>query len=120
MKPKYTYSELRKREKGKLPADVNDMVKSSLKPLEEKFGGVYDLIDTAQKKCWYSDKPGAVVIDNIKGRAVAMLEFHYGIIKKFSLLQWFGDTCYFPVNIKNSMVDFSKPKKNKPISNGVK
>ena len=126
MNHKYKFSELRKLGRGKLPADVNDSVKEMLKPLEKKIGSidhVFSMIDKAREKAWFSDKPGAVVIDPVKGRAIVMLEFHSGIIKKFSMLHWFSDHCYFPVNIKNDMVDFSKERKkpeNKTISNGVK
>lgn len=123
MEHKYKYSELRKLGRGNLPADVNDHVKKMLAPLEKKIGNVFLLIDTARDKCWFSDKPGAVIIDTELGRAVTMIEFHCGIVKKFSMLNWFGGN-YFPVNIKNDLVDFSKnrklPEKKKPISNGVK
>lgn len=114
----YNFLEVRRNYKYKnipIPDDVDEYVIEQLKVA--KIWGDPELekmLDTAKKNAWYTDKTRAIILRDFHGikLPLATFEFHCGMIKNFSYAQFFGDNCYFGINMKNLKVIFDRGVKN--------
>lgn len=110
MKTYNFYDLLRMKE---LPVDVHDYVKETLKPVFKKFPDIKDdfdrMLKNATLKKKYTDKLRAQVFHpNIPTLPIITLEFHHGVIKRFSLAEFYGDYCYFPNSQPNKQIEFHR------------
>ena len=112
---KYNYHKLKREHPFSgpaLPEDVNDQVIEKITPILDKFPEVkksaLKMIEEARLKKKYTDKTRANIFRPGFVLPLIVLEFHHGIVKQFSFAEFFGESCYFPINNFNKRVAFSK------------